>query len=192
MLENINFYLAMHDIDFDNPSDRGLAYEELENLLDGIPARKKLLLLDACNSGENELIDDKIQPTLYSNKNNVASLVTARGAVKVEKSENNTFNKMNELFFNTRNKTGSIIISAAGGRQSALEGTAVLINNKAIENGAFTYAVLEFFKKNKTNIEKLTVNQLKKYVEERVVEITNGRQEPTSRQEPMDIDWNLN
>ncbi len=187
-----NFYLAMHDIDFDNPSDRGLAYEELENLLDGIPARKKLLLLDACNSGENELIDDKIQPTLYSNKNNVASLVTARGEVKVEKSENNSFNKMNELFFNTRNKTGSIIISAAGGRQSALEGTAVLINNKAIENGAFTFAVLEYLKKNKSNVEKLTVNQLKKYVEERVVEITNGRQEPTSRQETIDIDWNLN
>jgi hypothetical protein len=184
-----NFYLAMHDIDFDNPSDRGLAYEELENLLDGIPARKKLLLLDACNSGENELLDNKNKPTINSDKNNVASLVTARGAVKVEQSENNSFQKMNELFINTRNKTGSVIISAAGGRQSALEGSGVIINNKSIENGAFTYAVLEYLKKNKNIVEKLTVNQLKKYVEERVVKITNGKQEPTSRQETMDIDW---
>ena len=186
-----NFYLAMHDIDFDNPSDRGLAYEELENLLDGIPARKKLLLLDACNSGENELLDNKNKPTINSDKNNVASLVTARGAVKVEQSENNSFQKMNKLFINTRNKTGSVIISAAGGRQSALEGNAVKINDKPIENGAFTYAVMEYLKNNKSNAEKFTVNQLKKYVEERVVEITNGKQEPTSRQETMDIDWEL-
>jgi hypothetical protein len=48
---------------------------------------------------------------------------------------------------------------------------------------------MEYLKKNKSNVEKLTVNQLKKYVEERVVEITNGKQEPTSRQETMDIDW---
>ena len=49
------FYLAMHDIDANHPEDRGLPYEDLEALLDSIPARQKLLMLDACNSGENEI-----------------------------------------------------------------------------------------------------------------------------------------
>jgi hypothetical protein len=186
-----NFYLAMNDIDFKNPSERGLAYEELENLLDGIPARKKLLLLDACNSGENELVENNNQPAENSNKINIAPKVAARTITSEEPSENNSFLKMNELFINTRNKTGSVIISAAGGRQSALEGSAVKINDKPIENGAFTYAVMEFLKNNKSNAEKLTVNLLKKYVEDRVVEITKGKQEPTSRQETMEIDWGL-
>lgn len=186
-----NFYLAMHNIDFDNPSDRGLAYEELENLLDGIPARKKLLLLDACNSGENELVENNNQQAENSDINKIAPIVASRTITSVEPSANNSFHKMNELFINTRNKTGSVIISAAGGRQSALEGSAVKINDKPIENGAFTYAVMEYLKNNKSNTEKFTVNLLKKYVENRVVEITKGKQKPTSRQETMEIDWGL-
>ena len=97
-----------------------------------------------------------------------------------------SFKKMNELFINTKNKTGSIIISAAGGMQKALEGRSVKVDDKYIENGAFTYSILEFLNNNTFN---WTVNQLKEYVEKRVVEITNGEQEPTSRQETMEIDW---
>ena len=137
------------------------------------------------------MLDNNNKPTINSDKNNVASLVTARGGVTVEQSDNNSFHKMNELFINTRNNTGSVIISAAGGQQSALEGNKVIADGNAIDNGAFTYAVLEYLKKNKKNIEKLTVNQLKKYVEERVEEITNGEQQPTSRQETMEVDWKL-
>jgi len=187
--ENNNFYLAMHDIDFNKPHEGGLAYEELENLLDGIPARKKLLLLDACNSGDNETLDKKNQETI--NTNNIDSLLVARGVILREDYQNNSFNKMNELFINTINKTGAVVISAARGRQDALEGNSVIINNIPIENGAFTYAVLEYLKGNKSFDEKLTVNQLKRYVEERVVEITQGKQQPTSRQETMDVDWIL-
>jgi hypothetical protein len=36
-----------------------------------------------------------------------------------------------------------------------------------------------------------SVNALKSYVEERVQEITNNRQKPTSRQEAMEVDWML-
>ena len=38
--DSLDYYLATHNINFDNPSEGGLLYDELENLLDSIPARK--------------------------------------------------------------------------------------------------------------------------------------------------------
>ena len=186
---NFNFYLATYDIDFNNPSDRGIAYADLESLLDSIPARKKLLLLDACYSGENELTYKNNRKVINFNENEIDKLDISR-RIDSESSDYyksiRSFKKMNELFINTKNKTGSIIISAAGGMQKALEGRSVKVDDKYIENGAFTYSILEFLNNNTFN---WTVNQLKEYVEKRVVEITNGEQEPTSRQETMEIDW---
>ena len=187
--DSLNFYLAMHDVDFNNPKARGLKYEELESLLDGIPARQKLLLLDACNSGENdktELLKKEIEQNL--NTMDTTQLLVARGVVvELEEENTNNFKKINELFVNVRNNTGSVIISAAGGQQSALE--AIEVDGKIIENGAFTYSILECLTQNKGK--ELKVNALKQYAEKRVEEITNGKQKPTSRQETMEIDWEV-
>jgi hypothetical protein len=189
--DSLNFYLAMHDVDFKNPKARGLKYEELESLLDGIPARQKLLLLDACNSGENdktEVLKKELEQKEASMNTN--QVVAARGAiVKLEEENKSNFKKMNELFVNVRNNTGSVIISAAGGQESALE--AITLDGKSIENGAFSYCVLEYLKNNSNKPEELTVNKLKNYVEKRVEEITNGKQKPTSRQETMEVDWGV-
>jgi hypothetical protein len=193
--DSLNFYLAMHDVDFKNPKARGLKYEELESLLDGIPARQKLLLLDACNSGENdktELLNIELAqaekevetPEITELKTNIKG-----GKMQLVKENKSNFKKMNELFVNVRNNTGSVIISAAGGQESALE--AITLDGKSIENGAFSYCVLEYLKNNSNNLEELTVNKLKNYVEKRVEEITNGKQKPTSRQETMEFDWGL-
>ena len=182
-----NFYLAMHDVDFDNPKKRGLKYEELENLLDGIPARQKLLLLDACNSGENDKTEILKQELKQNNKNMDTIHLFATRSLKVNFEEENksNFKKMNELFVNVRNNTGAVIISAAGGQESALE--AIEVDGEEIENGAFTYSILECLELNKGK--ELKVNQLKNYTEKRVEQITKGKQIPTSRQETMEIDW---
>jgi hypothetical protein len=189
--DSLNFHLAMHDVDFKNPKARGLKYEELESLLDGIPARQKLLLLDACNSGENdktEVLKKELEQKQV--KMNTAEVFAARGAiVKLEEENKSNFKKMNELFVNVRNNTGSVIISAAGGQESALE--AIKVDGETIENGAFTFSILEYLNSNKTNSEALTVNKLKQYAEKRVEEITNGKQKPTSRQETMEVDWGV-
>jgi hypothetical protein len=187
--DSLNFFLAMHDVDFANPKARGLKYEELESLLDGIPARQKLLLLDACNSGENdqtELLKKELEQN--QTKMDTTQLLAARGVVvELEEQNTNNFKKMSELFVNVRNNTGSVIISAAGGQQSALE--AIEVDGKIIENGAFTYSILECLKQNEGQL--LKVNALKQYAEKRVEEITNGKQKPTSRQETMEIDWGV-
>ena len=183
------FYLATHDVDFSHPEHKGLPYAELEGLLDSIPARQKLLMLDACNSGENE-IEQSNRPIAKTIDTDNENQGITRGEILVEAQEEfqSSFETMMELFVNVSNETGSVIISAAGGKQSALEGEAVKINGKKIENGAFTYSVLEYLKKTDKT---LTVNGLKSYVEKRVEEITKGKQRPTSRQETMEVDWDL-
>ncbi|RYG27510.1 MAG: caspase family protein, partial [Chitinophagaceae bacterium] len=50
--DSLNWYFATHDIDFKKPELNGLSYDMMEGILSGIPARRKLLLLDACHSGE--------------------------------------------------------------------------------------------------------------------------------------------
>jgi len=190
--DSLNFYLAMHDVDFKNPKSRGLKYEELESLLDGIPARQKLLLLDACNSGENdktELLKRELSSMELASTMNAeltAQIGTVKGVLMEIEEENQTnFRKMNELFVNVRNNTGSVIISAAGGQQSAHE--AILVDGQIIENGAFTFSVLEYLKQREGN--KMKVTELKQYAEKRVEEITEGKQKPTSRQETMEVDF---
>jgi hypothetical protein len=181
----------MHDVDFNNPKARGLKYEELESLLDGIPARQKLLLLDACNSGE---VDKQLEK---ETDNEEIAIVTdslgkklGRGLYQPKKTQKQAeFQKMNELFVNVRNNTGSVIISAAGGQQSALEGDAVQVDGETIKNGAFTYSILECLEQNEGK--ELKVNTLKQYAEKRVEEITYGKQKPTSRQETMEVDWGV-
>ena len=181
--KDYDYYLSTYAINFERPEDKGLAYDELENLLDDIPARKKLLLLDACHSGEVDKEElDKIK-NLASEGSITAG---AKGSVPIATADSgkigmkNSFELMQELFVNVGRSTGTTVISAAGGTQFALE-------KGDLKNGVFTYSILDFMEKKP----EATISELKGYVNKRVPELTKGLQVPTTRTETNVVDWRI-
>lgn len=178
--KSFDYYLSTYEVNFDNPEENGLPYEELENLLDSIPARKKLLMIDACHSGEVDKADLVVIDAVAD------SMHLARGTTMVASNERNglglknSFELMQNLFVNVGKSTGATIISAAAGTQFALE-------KNALQNGVFTYCVLQAMHTYST----MKVSELKRTVTTNVEKITNGLQKPTSRNETINVDWNV-
>lgn len=179
--KKLDFYYATNDMDFHDPSVKGLLYDDLENLLDAIPARKKLLLIDACHSGE---VDREEKITLRDSLSVNVKAYKARGAGEDESTAGiglqNTFELMKELFADISKGNGAVVISAAGGFEYALE-------DAKYNNGVFTYSI----KKAMENAKPLTVYQIKDFVSQQVEKLTNGKQKPTSRKENAEFDWSF-
>jgi len=176
-----DYYLSTYPVNFTQPEQSGLPYDELENLLNGIKARKKLMLIDACHSGEV----DKDEMKNYTVGKDSLDIQGVKGIILETTGENkigmkNSFEVMQELFVNVGRGTGATIISAAAGTQFALE-------RGDLKNGVFTYCLLEAMNSNST----IKISDLKKVVTEKVPLLTGGLQKPTFRAETQQFDWEL-
>jgi WD40 repeat protein len=195
--DNLDFYFASHNIDFSNPAVNGISYDTLEGLLDGIPARKKLLLMDACHSGEVDK-DDTHQEAdsmvlLANGQKSGLKTYSYKGAVMKHSSDpnkiglQNSFDLMQELFANLNRGSGAVVISAAAGVGYALEG-------EQWNNGVFTYTILDGLANgyaDSNGDKQVSVTELREYVINQVDRLTNGRQKPTSRQENLEFEWRV-
>lgn len=177
--KDYDYFLSTYAVNFDDPTQNGLAYDELENLLDNIPARKKLMLIDACHSGEVDK-DDLVSINATDDTLKKGSIVVAYKKDEKHLGLKNSFELMQSLFVNVGKSTGATIISAAAGTQFALE-------SNDLKNGVFTFCILEAMQKNSS----IKISELKSIVGKRVEELTNGLQKPTSRNETITTDWNV-
>lgn len=194
--DSLDFYYATYDMDFSKPSARGLKYEDLEALLDGIPARKKLLLIDACHSGaldkEELLAQQKKRAGQPTDKADTVKGFAARGSItrsnKAKTDANSTYEVMQNLFADISSGNGAVIISAAGGMEYAFE-------SDKWNNGVFTYCIRRGIEEEKADKEDgnndnlVDVGELKEYVSRKVSELTNGKQRPVSRRENIEYNW---
>ncbi|AFL83252.1 WD40 repeat-containing protein [Belliella baltica DSM 15883] len=176
--DDFDYYLATHQIDFDQPDQLGIPFEEFEALLDMIPARKKLMLIDACHSGEVD--KEELEEIQQFKKTEGMKGSTSVSLKKPKLGSKNTFELMQELFANLNKGTGATIISASAGTEFALE-------KSSLANGLFTYSILELMQE----YPEMNVSQLKDLVGERVLELSNGLQKPTSRKINMELDWKI-
>lgn len=184
---DLDYYLATYDVDFSTPERDGISYSALEDLLDNIPARKRLMFLDACFSGEI----DKDNVAQIKNQNTPDGSLTFRSydtqLVSKQVGLQNSFELMKHLFIDLRRGTGATVISSASGVEFALEG-------EKWQNGVFTYALLEGLQGLAADLDdnrQVMVSELQSFLAKRVQQLTNNQQRPTFRIENISYDWRV-
>lgn len=189
--KNYDYYFATSDIDFKNPEARGVTFAEIESILDGIPARQKILFMDTCHSGEV----DREEIKEIKKKKTESGEVTFRDIGESEYESNNesikklgiknTTSLLQEMFTDLRKGSGAIVIASSGGMEFAWEGG-------AFKNGLFTHCLIEGLKTGDADLNhngEITISELKEYVADKVEKLTNGLQKPTSRRENYEFDF---
>ncbi len=178
----LDYYLSTYETSFSSPNQGSFSYEWFEQKLDKIKSRKKVVMIDACHSGEI----DKKEMTLSTNKNIVKGTVKFRSVGVAVNSENalsfsSTLELSKHLFADMRQSNGSVVISSAGGGEFAIEGG-------NWQNGVFTYCILNGLRTKSADFNgdgKIQINELQSYLKSEVPKLTNGMQTPTFRLENL-------
>lgn len=184
--KDLDYFFATYDMDFNNPSEKGMAYEDLEGLLDGIKPLKKMLFIDACHSGEIDKEEvELIAQTTKQTKG--VQFRTVGNAAAPKLGSQNTSELVKSLFTDLRRGTGATVISSAGGMEFAMEGD-------DWNNGLFTYCLINGIQTMEADLNKdgeIWLSELKQYVSEQVTILSNGKQKPTSRIENQVLDYRV-
>jgi hypothetical protein len=179
--EGLDYWFATHEVDPRVASRRGLRWAELSGLLDGLSARRRLLLMDTCHSGEVDReagVVARSAGVVVTRQYRGLSLVSHAGLSA-------SFELVRELFTDLRDQTGAAVISAARGSELAQEAG-------EWNNGAFTFSLVEALRDARADADAdgvVRVSELRDYVSRRVPELTSGAQQPTARQQNIDLDF---
>ncbi|MGV6860132.1 MAG: caspase family protein [Putridiphycobacter sp.] len=193
---NFDYYFGTYDIDFNNPENRGLAYDKIHELLNKIRSYRKLLIMDTCHSGELDKEEIEQGPAPEVDDSDLKFRGTSIGVVKKEAlGFENTIELVEDVFSDTRKGSGAIVISSAGGAEYAIE-------SDEWQNGLFTYAFIKGFEMESKNQYQqsifnadydkngsVEVSEIRKYVYEVVKEKSGNKQKPSSREENIDQDY---
>tara|TARA_B100000508_G_scaffold75230_1_gene58634 strand:- start:104109 stop:107174 length:3066 start_codon:yes stop_codon:yes gene_type:complete len=187
--ENFDYYFASYDMDFKDPSERGIPYKKIEELVDGIKALKKLLILDTCHSGE--LDKDEIEEDENPDDEPIDGKFRNAGIDVTYREDPLGFESINylmkQVFLDLRRGTGATVISSSGGTELAFE-------SPKYKNGLFTYSLIDGLKNEKADTNKdeiITVSELQGYLIQEVKNLSNGKQVPTSRIHNKEMDYRV-
>lgn len=182
---DLHYYFAPYNMDFARPAQHGITFEEIENLLDGIPAREKLLLIDTCNSGE---VDPQTPTKTIQRPEGMVRARAIRG-VKVVPGIGLTHLQtlLEDNFVDLRRGSGATVMTSASGLEFAFE-------SSRWQNGVFTYAFLEGLENKRTDTNRdgqIQLSELQQHVAQRVRELTGASQTPTARRWNLSNDFSL-
>lgn len=181
--EKNKFWFATHDMDFNKPEQRGFSMASISAMLENIPARYRMITLDACHSGdvaegtsqnpvspENDSVTKKTETDIKG--------IILSATEHSNQSSSQLLKSMQLVFTDQLSNTGINLIAASSGTEYALEG-------KDWSNGVFTYALINGW----STYDALHYRDLKEYIQQTVLSKTRGAQTPNTVMENGEIDW---
>lgn len=200
--DKYDYYFGTSDMDFNNPAGRGIAFDDMDDILADLPSRKKSLLMDTCHAGELDADEKKVLAAadasatgaiqLASNNAVAVRAVGTRGmavkGIEGAKGKSEWYERISAMFVDLRRGSGSTILSSSAGAEYAFE-------SGEQKNGLFTYAVLEALDgKNAADADKdgqVTMKELCESVKKRVQDLSGGKQTPNTRRLNLESDFTL-
>lgn len=175
---DFDYYYASFDINISEPGKNGLHFDDLGQLLDSIPARKKLLISDIhlalaydteINSSKNNM-----QVGVRYCKNNYS-----QPAVICRK---NAYELLKELYADLHNETGTIVVATAACGEYSFNS----------QNGIMTHCIINGIATRKADANKdrkTVVSELRNYTINMVEELTQGKQKEAVPKNNVEFDF---
>ncbi len=185
---DLNYFLSHYSIDFENPASNGIAYEDFENLLEGVKAVKRLCLIDACHSGEIDK-EDYLAENVMTLEPGTLKFRSAGSGIRKTKGHGVAQTRVlfNELFVDIRWGIGATVVSSAGGMEAAMEG-------KNWQNGLFTWCLKKGISDGSADTDgdnRISASELGEYLCKEVSSVSGGIQTPTMRAQNSRRDFYL-
>ncbi len=185
--DQLDYYFASYDMDFYEPETRGISFESFEHILEATKSRKKLLMLDACHSGEVDKDEVEITENVVEDNGDITFRAVGKDISVKDGKKISSFQLSRMLFADTRESNGATVISSASGTEYAIEG-------KDWNNGVFTYTFLHGLDSKGADLNRdgeVMLSEMQTYLNIKVLELTGGRQSPNSRVENLKSDFRL-
>jgi len=176
--DKFNYFLSTYDMNFKKPEDKGLSFDQLENLFESLNCRNKLMMIDACFSGEIDKTSLKIDSNLIE-KGSQIQFRSAQSAAIDDNGDMGIFELSKRVFTDLRVSKGTNILSSSSGIEYSLEGD-------KWGNGLFTHVLKQGLANKAADLnddKQIRILELQVYLRETVSTLSEGNQNPILRKE---------
>ncbi len=165
-----SYYYLAYNSEWHHPEKTAIAFERIESLFQNLSARKKLFLMDTCESGEKE--EEGASGGAIAGK----KARSVRGFKLAQDKPNPHWYKKNRFIYNDLlRRSGTIVFSSSQGSEFSYE-------SDEIQNGYFTEYIIRGLKSggaDRNGDGKVTTDELREYVSNGVPKATQNQQHPT-------------
>ncbi|MEM7697305.1 MAG: caspase family protein, partial [Verrucomicrobiota bacterium] len=179
------YYFGTTDMNFEQPQESGISYQDIQSLFDGVAARRRFVFLDTCHAGELEASE---VAAIRNDRNLESRGVTVRALAHNPTSNPNRSGRLiRSLFSDIRLDTGAHVLCAAQGAEFALEADST-------QNGLFTHYLLKEIESKTADFNgdgNILAPELVNAVATKVSELTGGEQNPVMRESNSSLPFPL-
>lgn len=180
--ENAEYYFLTHDADVDDLAQTAAPFELVEGILAGIAPRRKLLLMDTCESGELDAESILGSAAVIGEGEIRARTVKGLGVHAQAACKSPTRAYLHEkdryIYNDLFRRTGAVVFSSSRGGELSYEPG----EYRDEENGFFTRAVWESLMGPGADVDadgRVSTTEMRTWVSRSVSERTQGLQNPT-------------